>query len=383
MKTSQGYLRYFPILIICFMVVFLVLPSVTKAQSFDIDNIVDIAPTEPVANDVFESQTHLIRQTPFGDKSLEFSIRLPNEWVSNIKAPIDMIGKDEGASLMGVVARYVSPAKDYLRSSFSLEAIALNYNVPVKYWFTKYVLSQGYSLEAVTIHSDSKIEAIYVDVDGDNSYVIRVVAFSNGSKMVLARYSIPLKRFEEEKSVQAQVLDSFKLINRQDGGAEDLKTYAFLNESYFDYPETWTLVPTSIRSIDRMRAALVQGDDLNNLNGQVGIFLISSQGSTSLKDEVKLFKDKLDIPDYKLGKYLEKVKMAYSHDMNFGVTEVYELTPTVSTKLDYELWVSVMSSDDYYYIISLLTPSRDKDFYKWARNVEAYKIVVNTMRHYE
>tara|TARA_B100000508_G_scaffold140426_1_gene141398 strand:- start:1543 stop:2694 length:1152 start_codon:yes stop_codon:yes gene_type:complete len=382
MMVSQDSSRSFSALLACFMALTVFLPCNVSAQTLNIDEIADIAPRAPLPEAEFNEQTMLLEQTPFNDESLSFSIRLPKGWVSNIKLPVEMIGEEKGASLLGVVARYVSPAKDYLRSSFSLETIKLTHNVPLKYWFTQYVLSQGYSLEAVTVHSDKKIEAIYVNVDGDNSDAVHIMAFSHGARMILVRYSVPMSRFESEKEMQAQVLSSFELLHPQSGGAEEIKTHAFLSESYFNYPSTWNLVPTAIRTIERMQVALVQGEDLEKLDGQIGVFLTNRYGNQSLQKEVRLFKEKLDIPDYKLGEYFEKRKMLYHSDMSFGVTEVYKMEPTVSTKSDYELWVSVMSNEDYYYIVSLLTPSREIDLYTWARNVEAYRIVVKTMRHF-
>lgn len=379
---SQVSYRYFPALLACFMALAFFLPCHAFAQTLDIDKIVNIASSEFLSDEAFAAQTDLLEETPFGDDDLAFSVRLPKEWKPNIKMPIDMLGEKEGASLLGIVARYVSPAKDYLRSTFYLETIQLDYNIPIKYWFTSYVLARGYSLEAVTIHSNKKIEAIYVEVDGDNSYAVRLLALNNGGRMVLVRYRTPMAQYEAEKQMQAQVLSSFSLLKSQAGGAEEIKTHAFLSESYFDYPGTWKLIPTKVHSISRMQASLAQGKNLKRLDGQISIFLASQYEKTSLKNEVRLFKDKLNIKNYKLGGYIEKQDLIYDESMVFGVTEVYEMTPTVPTQVEYELWVSVMQNDDYYYLVSLLTPSRKNELYKWARNVEAYKTVVGSMRRY-
>jgi len=59
------------------------------------------------------------------------------------------------------------------------------------------------------------------------------------------------------------------------------------------------------------------------------------------------------------------------------------MKPDVVTQIDYELWVSVMESDGYYIIASLLTPGRGAEFYTWAQNQEAYKHVVATIRQYD
>ena len=94
-------------------------------------------------------------------------------------------------------------------------------------------------MEAVTVHSDEKVEAFYVDVSGDYSYAVRILAQRNGARMILKRYGIPLQWFKDEQVMQAQVLSSFKLKNPTSDNVEEMKEYGFLSESYFEYPEPW------------------------------------------------------------------------------------------------------------------------------------------------
>lgn len=384
MMISQGSYRYFPALLACFIALFAILSSAAMAKILDIDKIVDIAPTKLIPKEAFESQTELLEKTPFDIDALAFSVRLPTGWISNLKMPVELLDSKKALNLSGIISRYVSPPIDYLRSFFSVEVVNLEYNIPIKYWFTTYALSHGYTLEAVTVDPKrDEIEAMYVDVNGDNTYAVRMRAFRSGARMIIVRYSVPMSRFNAEKAMQEQVLSTFALDNIDNSPVEGNKTYGFLTESYFDYPETWRLVPTKIRSINRMKASLAQGEGLKKLDGQMSIFVTSKFEKTSLKNEVRIFKEKIKIPNYELGAFIEKYKMRYHPDMTFGATEIYKMEPTVSTQVDYELWVTLMQNEDYYYIVSLLTPARGAEFYTWARNAEAYKIVVGSMRLYD
>ncbi|NQZ14326.1 MAG: hypothetical protein HRT94_05840 [Alphaproteobacteria bacterium] len=393
MKTIQGSTLRFSRVIASFMLLLAFLCQPVAAKMLNLDEIVDIAPVTPIPLEEFDAKTELVEEVPFGDESLAFSMRLPNGWVSNVKAPVDLLLRDDESSLLGIVASYVSPAKDHMRSYFTVESLELKYNILTTQWFSNYVVSQGYSMEAVTVHSDEKVEAFYVDVSGDYSYAVRILAQRNGARMILKRYGIPLQWFKDEQVMQAQVLSSFKLKNPTSDNVEEMKEYGFLSESYFDYPETWELIPSKIKSVNRMKATLIQDttnairrrsdNKINALDGQMTMYVTSRYEKTTLKKEVQLFKDKLDIPDYTLGNFIEKREMKYHDDMAFGATEVYELVSERSTKVDYELWVSVMYGDDYYYIVSLLTPTRESNFYKWARNTEAYKYVIASVRQYD
>ncbi|MEM9469306.1 MAG: hypothetical protein AAF988_04015 [Pseudomonadota bacterium] len=356
--------------------------SPVSAQLLNIREIVDIQPVNFLSDEEFEEKTQKIDQVPFGDESLAFSLRVPEGWVSNIKAPLSTLDRKPDSSLLGIVVRYVSPPKNLVRSIFSVESLELTYNVKTEDWFTSYILSQGYSLEAVTIHGPDKIEAIYVDILDNESYAVRLMATSNGTRMILARYAVPLDRFNDEKIMQAQVLNSFALKNPNRRNSEEFKTYSFLNQSFFDYPASWALVPSKIKNINRMRSSLVQGDDKDRLQGQIVLNVISRKQQTTLKDEIRLFKKNLNIPDYKTGNLIERREIPTHPDINAAAHEIYALKAPKNTKVDYELWVSVLENDDYFYIAQLVTPTRELDFSQWARNSQAYEDFLASVRRY-
>ena len=169
--------------------------------------------------------------------------------------------------------------------------------------------------------------------------------------------------------MQAQALASFKLKNRDRQRVEDWETYPFLDQSYFDYPVSWTLSAPMIKSIERMRALLYTGVNSGKPDGQINIYLTSKLLGTSLAEEVQRYKSRIDIPRYHLEGLIETLDIPYADDMIFGTTEVYKMTPTPITMVHYELVVSVMEGEDYYYIVALLTPARHEEFYIWSRNM--------------
>jgi len=199
--------------------------------------------------------------------------------------------------------------------------------------------------------------------------------------MMIARFKVPMPHYQEAKQLQAQVLQSFKLVKPNNERVEKLKTYGFLSESYFDYPETWSLLPSKIRTIERMQAKLALGQNLQRLDGQMGFFLSANDtNKTTLKKEVRDFKESFKVNDYKLSDFIERVEIDYNEEMDFGATEVYRMEPTISSKIEYELWVTILQNERYNYIVTLLTPARDADLYKWARNRVAYEAVVGSFR---
>jgi hypothetical protein len=135
-----------------------------------------------------------------------------------------------------------------------------------------------------------------------------------------------------------------------------------------------------VKSIDRMKAMLYHNTVIGKLDGQINIYLSNKMIGTSRGKEVAFYKEKFKIDNYELGAFLESPELEFHNDMAFGVTQVYEMNPTVSNMMDYELWVTVTEGLEYIYVISLLTPARTEEFYTWARNVEAFRLIVKGMR---
>jgi len=345
-RQSQGSRGVFTVVITFVLSVAMLLCAAdARAQLFNLEQYPAMEELELIPEADFIVQTKLVEETPFGDDSLSYEVRLPNTWESKVKAPVESLGIQSEKSLIGTVANFVSPPKEQRRSSFSLEAISLQYDMPARYWFTQYVLAQGYALERVNIISEKRIEALYVEVEGDNTYVIRMMAQANGNRMMIARFKVPMPHYQEAKQLQAQVLQSFKLVKPNNERVEKLKTYGFLSESYFDYPETWSLLPSKIRTIERMQAKLALGQNLQRLDGQMGFFLSANDtNKTTLKKEVRDFKESFKVNDYKLSDFIERVEIDYNEEMDFGATEVYRMEPTISSKIEYELWVTILQN---------------------------------------
>lgn len=351
------------------------------AFTIDFDKIKPLTPVEYLSDEKFEKQTKLIEETPFEDTFLSYRLRLPKDWGDNLEVASKLATENDiSARVLGPVAHHVSPAKKHRRSFFTLEALKLDYEIGARNWFINYIVSNGLSLEQVGVESKRQVEAIYVEVEGDQTYIVRVKVILNGARMVVARYHVPQEVYEEERIQQAQVIHSFELTNREEIGIEKLEIHGFLDQSFFDYPVSWTFNAPLVRSIDRMRAMLYHSTMIGKLDGQINVYLTNKLIGTTRAKEITYYRDKFKIEGYTLGKYIASPEMEYHKDMNFGVTEVYEMTPQAANMFDYELWVSVLEGEEYIYVISLLSPSRHEEFYTWARNVEAYKLILKGIR---
>lgn len=335
----------------------------------------------------FEKTTKVIKQeNPYGDSKISYEFRVPKKWSLNVQqAPIGGEGGSPlSKSVLTIIAKYISEPKNLQRSTITIEAQELAYEISAKNWFINFIINNGFSLSGMTEKSSREIEAMYVALENDVTYVVRTRVILNGSRLVVVRYYLPQENYEEEKPLQAQVMASFHLLQPTAERIETQETYGFLDQSYFNYPKSWTLKEKSILSIERMSALLTQemtDRKRQILEGHIKIKVISRLLKTTMAEEIENFRKELKIPHYSVGQLIENVDYTYDPSIKVGKAQLYKLEPDDKVNMQaYEFLVAVMQGDDYYYITSLITPSREQDFYTWAKNMEAVRIVNESMR---
>ncbi len=359
------------------------LPGLALAGVGDVTDIKPLAEIEYMPEKEFEAATQLIEATPYADEALAFKIRLPKDWKEEEPEPAIKAHDTLSKKILGELAHYVSPSRLELNSYFTLEALEQTYEVSARNWLINYLLHNGNTLSSLTEYSEREVEAMYVEIRKDITYAVRAKAFINGPRVIIARYYVPQDDFQNERTMQAQAMKSLSLPNHPPGGIEKWKSFGFLDQSYFDYPESWTLSAPQIRSIERMRAMLYTGKVEGQPDGQINVYLTSRLLGVPLQEEIKRQRANLTkIQGYKLGNRIEVIDTKFNKDISFGKIETYELNPDKVTMIKYELVFAVLQGEDYYYFVSLLTPSRTFDFYLWSRNMRAFRIVLETMRRY-
>ena len=67
-------------------------------------------------------------------------------------------------------------------------------------------------------------------------------------------------------------------------------------------------------------------------------------------------------------------------DIYFSRVEVYKTKGIDKVVLDYEYWIAALEENRYYYVVTMITPARETNFFKWIPNTEAFKLIVETIR---
>ncbi len=334
----------------------------------------------------FNKATRPVRKKPYGQDVLEYSIRIPKGWTER---------EDKSSSnfllsqklFLGLNVFYGKPSPDG-RSRIEIEALNLEGSLTAEQWYLKYILEGGLTTEGFITHDGNKIESLMVVMDQDSSYYVRTMVLLNGDKVVMVKYFVPAQLIRVEAPMQEQVLSSFKLINKVNRTPVKMSKYRFLDIAELKYPSSWKLFAKKLRTIDRMDVSLLnlreieaqEGRPLSvSTEGKLEVALVTASHSSTLIDEVKKYKQKIEADGMLIGEQIEVVdKIDYNENIDFAITEVYRSVDSTNNLSEYELWFSVMVGGNYYYFFTLLTPSRNERFALWAENSQNYKEILKS-----
>lgn len=363
-------------------------------EAFDtskIENIPDYSSELSEKEFIENSVLHL--EEPLNDKYLAYSVRLPEGWqkVEGRSKLVD-VEKDEyteynasepevSQRLLGEISKFYGPGRIEQLSRFEVYAQALEFEITAKNWFLHEVLVRAYTLEGLKVISDRRVEALFVVVENDTAYIVRAVAEINGPRMVVAAYYVPEMFWMQERAQQQRAIESFTFVSPEVTQIETTRKHTFLDLLSFEYPASWRLIAPAIYSVDAMEARLLNTREDKTLTGEIRIGVISSELKNALVEEIKYQIEDLKKRGLKLDKLVAtREDYPFQDHIYYGHVEQYKLTDEDNAFLGHEFWIGVLEEDRYFYLVTMLTPGRESEFYTWARNEEAYKTILESFK---
>lgn len=340
---------------------------------------------DPIPEKEFLEATEEFKVTPYGEKSLAYSIRYPKGWE---------IGEDKSSSnfdlntkLFTSINIWYSPPRMGGRSRLEVKAVDLKYQLTAEQWFLQYIMESGQTLEGFSVIDDNRVEALMLVMEEDTTYYLRSITVLNGKRVLQVQFYVPGFFWNDEKALQAQCVKTFAVTYPMEEIIENMLTFPFFDIAEVKYPESWKLSAKPLKSVERMNAKFLnirttkqKFSSQETIEGQIDITLISATDSESLISEIEEFRSTLEGTGMLVGEKKEVIKdIKYNENYIFGLTEVYEGIDSTNDAMEYELWYTVLVSGSYYYFVTLLTPSRNDSFILWARNSQSYKTIVELM----
>ncbi len=344
----------------------------------------DMPKLQEISDEDFKKQSKLIHKKPYGQKDLEYSIRIPNSW----KVAEEKTSSNFNLSkklFLNLNVFYGKPNM-FGRSRIEIQALNLEKMLTAEQWYLKYLLDSGYTTEGFVVHNYNRVEALIIVMEGDIPYYLRTLVVLNGDKVLLVNYYVPSSDMQSQASVQAKVIESFSVKNNTERENIELDKYVFLDIAELYFPKGWNVYAKPFKDIDRLNVIVLSERKFTdsagyktvvNTEGKIYATVVSASAQPYLINEIQAYKKKIEKNGILLGDRIKlKRKLTYGEDMDFAITEVYKGIDSSNKNAEYEFWITIMVGGNYYYFITLLTPSRSQRFGVWADNTQNYRLIM-------
>ncbi len=335
-------------------------------------------------------------EIPFGDEELEYSILLPNDWVRSNFAQFGLPGEEKYLILTNI-ARYFGPAIGDMRPFVWLEALRLKREITAKDYMYGYFANRGLSPETVRVYSEKQAEALFVEVqDNQSSFAVRARFIIHGDTLVLLRMGVPVLSYKKAKELIGYSLASFSLKQPINRIIEEKKTFKLLNVLSFNHLTSWKTAQVEKNS------TLKTGMELQNFHkagGLNGVIYIRAYRKSSQINEDKLWPEITQLlSDRGFSILGEKPDAQLPSPENIEQYDdfsqkSYEITfKALLKKTDFDIerdekdlirqtmHVTRIDNGNYIVYAILVTPDSNKYYMTWAHNMFAYDLLLDTLK---
>lgn len=342
----------------------------------------------------FVKHTEVVRKDFEDDQFITLEYQIHKDWTETDFIKLKNIVRER--RLYGTIVEYLGPILDNIQPYFKVTTHEMDREISAKNWFINHVLNNGYTLKSFEFDEErGRFEVFYVIRDNLDSYAVRATGIKMGPRIILAEYAVPGRHWKDYRDFQTLVIKSVKFGGYDSDNIEKRNYFAYLEDIGFEYPESWRVFPEIKYGPNKLRVDLINSIDGMAAIGNIRVHLISSKSLESLDNkriyDINVQEDVKDIlaqftEDYNKHNLIEKRTYDVASNVKFQATDVYELSRNETEYETFdevvitdELWFSIFSRSYNYYVVTMITPSRERQSYNWAINAEAFKIVVESL----
>lgn len=366
--------------ILCLMLAFGAGSAVAQSN-----NLKQLPQPNEMSEEEFKAKTSEIIYRNETDPAIAYQIRLPDSWKEVPFANLKNYESDN--KVFGDVGLYLSPVNSLGRARFEVQVHELYNEMYIEHWLIKRLLDQGSTLRSINAKDQDQVEAVYVQFKDNVTYVAHTKAFINGPRIIQGTFLVPVERFEEMRDLQIHSTRSFRYLVQDTKRVEELRSYAYLDQKMFDYPQSLFIQSNDVITEEELELTILSQDKNGFPVGRYLVNIYSKSADFSLQENVREVIANLEAEGLIIKDKIEEKNYKTSDIVTFSSVEVYNMARKTSEYLRYEedpvtqeLWMAILASPDFFMILSLITPTREMDVFNWSRNTRAFEIIVSSYR---
>lgn len=345
----------------------------------------------------FAAASTQVRRNLTEDPSVDLSFSLPSNY---IERPFDQLKNQRiGKYLYGELVRFDGAPVADIRPFFRVTGQMVPREISPRLWLMTRLLAQNNIIRSFNQIDPTTIEAVYVSFENNISMAYRLKAWLQGQRMLVAEFAVPIEAYEKLIDAQFYTLNSVKLMRPINEPIEDRTTENFWGMLTASFPKSWLVTRKDRPSPNQIEVEINNPDENSGIQGQIGINIISAKNiedrndtilyPLSLPEQLEKIKTTLQTKKMGMDKRISRSTPKLSFKTNLAVTEVYEVRARYSNyetarkePVTHELWITVIRptvKPERAIFITLLTPARGTELYKWAMNTKAYEIMLSSL----
>ena len=369
----------------------------TDEQKFKRENKNKLPDGSAISKAEIEEKTQITQQVPFGDKELEFRVRLPRNWVMSEFARYGLPGEAK-YSVLTNIARYFGPAIEDIRPFLWIEVERQKRYMTAEAWARAYMIKRGISPQAIQVQSNEDVQVLYVDVRDFRTYAVRTRFHIVGDTMVLISFGAPVEDYKEFKDYMAVALNSFNILNPNTRQIEEVKDYKLLNVLKFKYYNSW--LPRNEYSESTLRPAvelhnpqLINNEKNDLLQGLILVNVWRKSEMFTPEKNMRNITDRLQELSMTLKEPLGEAKSLPLYNGYTKIVQVpylaqvatyirkdqFDIVKSEQSKTQQEVWITTLDNGYYVAYLTLITPVQGMNYVIWAQNWAAYELLLNSI----
>lgn len=343
-----------------------------------------------------DEHTQLTQQVPFGDRQVEFRVRLPVSWVMSEFARYGLPGEEDYAVLTNI-ARYFGPSIEDMRPYMWVEVEKLRRHTTAEIWARAYMIKRGITPEAVQVKSPTDTQALYVDVRDLRSYAVRSLFRIEGNLMIMVSMGVPIHAYKDYKDMMGLVLNSFALLRPIQREIEPVEERKLLNVMKFNHFKSWLPRAEFSDSTLRPSIELHNPKEMNNPKDEVlqGVILVNAwRESVQMRSSnpMKIINDRLTemritladpiktetLPPF--SNFTSVERREYAGQVNTYVQkDQFDIVKSEASKTTQAVYMTILDNGYYKVFVTLISPPRDNNYVIWAQNMEQYEMLIKSL----
>lgn len=319
----------------------------------------------------------LVRETPYENQELAYKILMPKTWKGEfIRAETKYLNPNTLKPL-GI---YKGPEQGGANPYVQIQAAQLVREITAANWLRHYAIVNDRNIIAIKPISTHFADSVMNFLIEGHKFTARSTASIDGDRVFFLLNFALESVYEKYADIFGVCVVSFNIQNPSSKqSVENHVLYDLKQIVRFRYPESWKYKEVTEAPQGKAGVDLFNYDPDGNVCGKIRVKTVDKNVSQGVETQVKDTLDEYVEANVRSSRIIENANVEIgSYRFTSAMVTAYK-GAIEGSEIEQEIWVCVIEDPEYFIVVSMLTPFRERLFYMWALNRRAFDIVLETL----